>query len=398
MNRKRARTVVTVAAAVFVVSALLVAAVTATVPSGDEQEQVAGPALDENTTVLELDPGHERVELEPGESEEFVVEVTNEEQDEAVEIEPEIVELEEEFDTDWISIEPDSDEVEPNETVDVGFEVEVPEDAEDDRQNGLVGFTDDEVAYPTLGSIPVNSFDISISVDIEPAVEVDTDHERVTHPAGESHEFEFEVTNDGDEAVPVEPEYDHETAERRSETDVMDALPAENIEMDSPEQVAPGETETVTVEADVPDGFSGTYVAPIDLGVEDPARSHDHWRSVHLRLNVWNETDEPETVEFDVDDTETLEFEVSADKIDGIEPPEIDVTLYNPDGEEVSEDTQTVTGISSSVSVGEDDDGSHGSPEHSVVETVEEPDDGTWTAEIDVSNVPRFGYEARKFE
>jgi len=36
-------------------------------------------------------------------------------------------------------------------------------------------------------------------------------------------------------------------------------------------------------------------------------------------------------------------------------------------------------------------------PGHLVL-TSHKSDDGDWTAEVDVSNVPRFEYEVRKFE
>ncbi len=394
----RARTVVTVAAAVFAVSAVLAAAATATVPSGDAEPQVgAGEHVDEDTDVLEVEPGHERLELGPGESDEVTVEVSNEEQDGAVEVEPEVVEVEDEFPSDWVEVTAEGDEVGAGETVEVDVEVEVPDDAEAERHAAFVGFTDDRVATPTAGTFPLNAFQLTVNVDLEPTVEVDADYESVQTPSGETHEFEYEVTNEGDEAVPVAPEYDDEQAEMHADSgDMYSAFPSENIGLDAPDEVASGETETVTVEVETPEDLSGTYMLPVDLGVDDPARTGDHWRTVRVHLDVWKQDGEPVSVEFDVDDSDSFEFEASVDEVESLDAPEIDVTLYGPDGDEVTGDTETVTKLSSSVSLG--DDPRDTTPEHAVVQTVEEPDDGTWTAEVEVSNAPRFGYEVRQFE
>lgn len=392
----RARTVVTVAAALVTVSALVVAGVTATAPSDGVSQVAPGQAVGDNATVLDVEPRGENLDVKPGETVTATFEVTNSEQDEAVALDTSLVDPEGEFPDDWVEVSPENNEVAPNETVEVDVTVDVPDDAAAGRHSAVVGLTDDEVAVPATGTYPLNSFRFSVNVDREPSVEIEQRRTQVSSPAGETHEFEFEVTNNGDGAVDVDPSYHNERAEQRtSDSAPFSPFPSENVGFDAPDEIPPGETATVTVEADVPSEYSGIYLLPVDLGVEDPARTDDYWRTATIHLEVWQD-DGPATVEFDVEDTERFEFEASADEIEGLDAPEIDVTLYGPDGEEVDAETETVTKKSGSVSF--IDDGYEQTPEHSVVETVDEPQNGTWTAEIETSNVPGFDYEVRRFD
>jgi uncharacterized cupredoxin-like copper-binding protein len=362
-----------------------------------------------NYTRLYVDDGYRHLELKPGESDSFTVEIENGE-DHEVDISPHVVVPqvgERPVKKSWVSIDA------PETTIDAGAErtvnvtVTVPEDTELGRYQGWIAFTDETISYPGRPPKPVHAVSFSAEVTKDPTVFIragDYMHGQVQ--AGETYTHEIVVENTGEQAVPLNPEIGRE----RHHGPRDNAVERSWFEIDSPTEVAPGETATVTVTVSVPEDASrGHYGTELNLGLKDPARpeNREYWQQVGLNFQVWTQPEEPFEKSVQVEDgTDNLTLKLTShdrysQRRDDAEPANFQVTWVAPNGTTMDAERVSVTN-SGHVDLGNDArrDGmqtqgayASGGERKEFVYRVDDPQAGDWTVRIMPEHVVQFGYE-----
>ncbi len=376
--------------------------------SGTAQSQSDGET---NYTRLYVDDQYRNVRLQPGGSETVTITVENGE-DEAVDLSPKLFvppRGERPVKSEWVSIESSDLELDAGEEREFDVTVSVPEDAEINRYAGEIALTDERISYPGRPEQPVNGVSLSVEVWQEPTVRVVSDtymHSQVQ--AGDSFTREFVVKNTGEQAVPVNPEL--VTGDRYMPYGDRNVLERSWVDIDSPGEIDPGETETIEVTVTPPDDADrGDYRAELDLGLKDPARPErsSHWQRVSLRFQVWTQPEEPYETAFEVsEDAENVTLDVSASRYRSADsdPASFDVTFVAPDGTEVDAERVSVTNRGS-VDLGgarqrASSDGTYasGGESQTFEYRLDDPEAGSWSVRIMPENAMQFSYEITRDE
>lgn len=368
-------------------------------------------AAQSNYTQLYVEDQYRSLELKPGESETVSVDVENGE-DEPVTIRPHLFAPgvgEPPIEDDWVTISDTELRLDEGETVTVNVTVEIPEDAELGRYNGVLALTNETISYPGRPAHPVHSANLNVEVFKEPTVTIESgSYGHTQAKAGSTTTHEIVVKNTGDQAVPLNPQVSIRDHHRRG----SQSLERSWFDISAPTEIEPGETATVEVTITPPsDADRGRYDTEIDLGIQDPARpsDDDHWQQVNLNVEVWEPPTEPFEREFEVDgDTESVTLTLSThDRYRGDDGPvpSFDVTFVSSNGTEVdaerverstsghvsladrAEPTQSADGVYSS-----------GGAQQEFVYRVEDPAAGTWSAEIMPENAIEFEYDITRTE
>lgn len=371
-----------------------------------------------NYTRLYIDDRHERLRLRPGESESFTITVENGE-DEPVDVSPGVFvppRGDRPVEEQWVTIHDGDVTLDAGEEREFEVTVSIPEGADLNRYGGLIAFTDETFTYPGRPAQPVHALSLHVEVWREPTVVIRSDRHTYTQvQAGDSFTREIVVENTGEQAVPVNPQL---TAEDRRPRPVhapgeRETLDRSWLDIDAPNEIGPGETETIDVTVSPPaDAERGDYRAELDLGLQDPARPDrsGHWQTIGLRFQVWSQPDEPFESSFAVsDDAERVTLELSAGRphrgTTGLEAPSFDVTFVAPDGTELDAERVRVTNHGS-VNLGADrrqplaDDSTYatGGDRQTFRYRLEDPAAGSWSVRIMPENAMRFSYEISRHE
>ncbi|MFC7042588.1 hypothetical protein [Halonotius sp. GCM10025705] len=208
-----------------------------------------------NYTRLYVDEGYRNLELKPGESDTVTVSIENGE-DEAVDIAPRIAtpptRSQPPVEPDWVSIPNGETTLDAGESTEVEISVDVPDDAEIGDYRGVIAFTDETVRYPGRPPQPIHSVSLSVDVWQEPTVQLNSETHIYTHlQAGETITREISVSNTGEEAVPVNPQFNAENR-RRHRPGGRTTLDRSWVTIEAPSEVAPGETETIELTVEPP--------------------------------------------------------------------------------------------------------------------------------------------------
>ncbi|MDG5776351.1 hypothetical protein VB773_08005 [Haloarculaceae archaeon H-GB2-1] len=408
--------------ALVLVAVLLVPAASAsTVPASNalddesvetepQQATTGNDTQQTNYTRLYVDDGYRHLELKPGESDSFTVDVENGE-DEAVTISPHVVIPrvgERPVEKSWVSVDVDDATIEPGAERTVNVTVEVPDDADLGRYQGWVAFTDETVSYPGRPPQPVHAVSFATEVTKDPTVFIRSgDHGYSQVQAGESYTHEIVVENTGEQAVPLNPEL---ARQRHSHRPGANTVERSWFDIDSPNEVQPGETATVTVTVTAPaDASRGHYDAELDLGLTDPARpeDRDYWQQVHLNFQVWTQPEDPFEKSVNVEEgTQNLTLTLTSnDRYDrnaaDTKPAQFDVAWVAPNGTTIDAERVSVTN-SGHVDLGDADrrsgvqtDGAYatGGQNKEFVYRVDDPAAGNWTVRIMPEHAVQFGYE-----
>jgi len=412
-----ARTITAVAvAAVLVVSAAGATALAQPNSPAADSPAVADSAAQQsdgatNYTRLYVDDQYKNLRLKPGESDTVTITVENGE-DEAVTLSPHLFvppRGERPLNDEWLSIGADDLEIGAGEEREFDVTVSVPESAEINRYGGEIALTNETISYPGRPAQPVNGVSLSVEVWQEPNVRVLSDtyvHSQVQ--AGDSFTREFVVENTGDQAVPVSPEL--VTEERYRPNSGRDTLERSWVEFEAPNEIAPGETATISVTVTPPgDADRGDYRAELDLGLKDPARPDDssYWQRVSVRFQVWTQPDEPFETSFEVSERAenvTLDLSASRYRSANSEPASFDVTFVAPNGTEVAAERVSVTNRGS-VDLGGSrrratTDGTYANSGESqtFAYRLPDPDAGEWSVRIMPENAMQFSYDITRNE
>ncbi|MFW6321035.1 MAG: hypothetical protein ACOC0Z_04235 [Halohasta sp.] len=408
----------------MLITLVIVGAVTATgVVAAATQDSAAPTAeqphqLDEgdsgNYTRLYVERGYRNVELKPGESETVTVTVENGE-DEAVDLSPKVVsppgQNQQLVESSWVSIETDDTTLDADESREFEITVDVPDDAEIGDYTGAVAFTDETIQQPGQPPQPVHGVSVNLEVWQEPTVQIESDTHIYTQlKAGESFTREITVSNTGDRAVPVNPQFDTENQRQPHSTD-RNTLDRSWVTIDGPSEIEPGETETVEISVEPPsDADRGDYSGTVDLGLTDPARPNDnnYWQQVDLDFQVWTEPDEPFETTFDVSEETseaTLELDARQPRTsDSGGNADFDVTFISPDGEEIEAERASLTD-SGRVDLGaqrrpagSDDTYAADGGQQTFTYELDDPAAGEWSVRITPENTMGFQYDFTRTE
>ena len=368
-----------------------------------------------NYTRLYIDDSYQNLELKPGESDTVTVSVENGE-DEAVDIAPRIAapptQNQPPVESDWVSIDGGETTLDAGESVEVTITVDVPDDAEIGDYSGLVAFTDETVQYPGRPPQPVHSVSVSVNVWQEPTVQLNSETHIYTHlQAGETITREISVSNTGDEAVPVNPQFKTEN-QRHHRPGRRTTLDRSWVTIDAPSEIEAGETETVELTVETPaDAERGDYSSTVDLGLTDPARNADniYWQEVDLDFQVWTVPEEPFETSFSVNsatNSTTLELTANHRRRAGERDQDasFDVTFVAPDGREIDAERTSLTdsggvnlGAQRPRAMADDTYAAHGG-QQTFTYKLTEPAAGEWSVRIMPENTIDFGYEITRDE
>ena len=411
--QKRSR--ILIALVVVGVVATMGAATVTAQSSSSTSAAATGETVDPgNYTRLYVDDSYRNVELKPGASETVTVTVENGE-DDAVTLSPRVAspppQSQRPVESSWVSIDADDTTLDAGESREFEITVEVPDDAEIGDYNGVIAFTDETVRYPGRPPQPVHSVSLSTTVWEEPTVTIDSGTHIYTQlQAGETITREITVSNTGDQAVPVAPQFNAEN-QRRPRPTSRDTLDRSWVSIDAPSEIGPGETETVELTVEPPaDADRGDYRGTVDLGITDPTRADDnnYWQQIDLNFQLWTEPDEPFETSFDVSESaHNATLELSANRPrgqDAGESPDFDVTFVAPDGREVAAERSRLTD-SGRVGLGAQRrpagaDGTYaaGGSQQTFTYELSDPDAGEWSVRITPENTMDFEYEITRTE
>ncbi len=383
----------------------------ATTVAGDSD--VTTPDAD-NYTRLYVEDGYRNVELKPGESETVTVSIENGEE-EAVDVSPRVAtpptRSQPPVESSWVSIESDDTSLEAGESREFEITVDVPNDAEIGDYSGNIAFTDETMQYPGRPPQPIHSASIHVDVWQEPTVQIESDTHIYTQlKAGETITREISISNDGEQAVPVNPQFNAENSRIHRPAD-RDTLDRSWVSIDAPSEIPAGETETVEITVEPPaDADRGDYSANVDLGISDPARADDrgYWQQVDLNFQLWTEPDEPFETTFSVSESTTdATLELNANRYRASETgqnADFEVTFVSPDGEEIEAERASVTD-SGRVNLGaqrrpSQTDGTYatGGSHQTFTYELDDPAAGEWSVRIMPTNTMDFEYELTRSE
>ncbi|ERH07694.1 MAG: NPCBM-associated, NEW3 domain of alpha-galactosidase [Halonotius sp. J07HN4] len=266
--------------------------------------------------------------------------------------------------------------------------------------------------YPGRPPQPIHSVSLSVEVWQEPTVQLNSGTQIYTQiKAGETITREISVSNTGDEAIPVNPRFNAEDRRRRRPGG-RTTLDRSWVRIEEPSEIAPGETETITLTVKPPaDAERGDYRATVDLGLTDPARNADntYWQEVDLNFQVWTPPEEPFETTFDVGEATTnATLELTANQRqradDRGQDASFDVTFVAPDGREIAASRVRRTD-SGSVNLGarrprETTDNTYAprSSQQTFTYEIADPAAGEWSVRITPRNTVDFSYKISRNE
>lgn len=372
----------------------------------------SGTDAETNFTRLYVDARNSYLDIKPGENETFTVTVENGE-NETVEVNPHLFTSPTDRDPikeSWVNIDgPDS--LDAGEEAEYEVTVSVPEETEIARYSGEIAFTNETIT-PRAGrpARPVHAAHMSVNVWKEPTVNILSDTYINTQvEAGDSVTREIVIENTGDKTVPLSPE----RAEQRGTchgTHCPQQVNQSWIEIDSPSQIAPGETATVTITISPDENADrGRYDTEIDLGLQDPNRNDrgGYWQEVNLNFVVWEQPDEPYKVDFTVDertDDVTLTLNPQSRRTaENADKAGFNVTFVSPDGDRIDAERVQVS-QRGHVDLGAQREGIEDGPyatnngNTEFVYELDGPDAGEWTVEIMPEDTIGFQYELTRNE
>ncbi|MEA3488583.1 MAG: hypothetical protein U9R10_04950 [Euryarchaeota archaeon] len=368
-------------------------------------------------TKLRISPSYERLEMEPGDTKVFTVEVKHDENKSVstqvfIESPPY---SEYTIEEDWITVEPENAEIEVAEAQEYNVTVKIPAGAELGYYNAQIVFTNDTWSMPYPEKFPayVNTCELSINVWRPPVVFFWPHHISDRAKAGKSYEYEIQLENIGDTAIAINPEIEGEEErfiEFPSPYGYKEGrMPEDWLTIEAPASVPANSTATVTVTVDVPEDASGWRETKLNLNIDDP--SINEWDEiVYMNLEVWKPPTTPYSDKFVVEQGDVFSVMVSARQYaydrhsvtEKEEEPSFNTVLSDPNGTTVTpESVKTVK--KREVSVGympwdvpgdaTSEDPYHVmSTEYSKTYEVTNATGGTWTLEILPVDVQDFEY------
>lgn len=384
-------------------------------PTSDTDAQppsLATSNVSEDYIRLYVEDEYRNLDLKPGESESFSVTVENGE-DSAIELSPHVFVPKmgnvRPVKPSWVTIGSGDRTLEPDEEREFEISVDVPETADLANYRGTIAFTNATVSYENRPPRPVHTARFSLNVYKEPIVRITSgDYLNAQVEAGETVERTITINNTGEQAVPLNPQFQIDS-HRRHAGGPDRKLQRSWIDIDAPSQVPAGETVDVTVTIEVPENAAtGYYDKEFTLGLKDPHRQDEdqYWQRIDLSLQVWKQPQQPfETTVSVRDSTESVSLTVTSHRYDRgqeqseTEQPTFDVVFVSPNGTAVTPE-QVSLKTSGSVSLADDrrrggSDGTYATdgPNYEMTYRVSDPVAGDWSVKIMPHNAMNFRYD-----
>ncbi len=337
--------------------------------------------FDEFKPVLKITPGDKYLQIEPGKSVEFEINVKNIGSDE-IKIEPNMV-VPEWFDNvieaDWVTVTPETAVLKKDEKTTFKISVSIPKDTEQGSYNAEIAFTNRTTPAESGMGVPagagrktyIDTFSLSVEVFIKPSVNIQTTYIDGLIESGKSQDYDIEIENIGSTPIPLSPKFGG-CEESFDSYYMYSGMPGEIKEewlvMSSPENIPAKSKITVKITVSVPKDSKGSYSGRICLDIKDPAFEgpYNMWgQEISINLQTWITPVEPFTKKFDVPaGAKEIEIEVNnGESIFGymsfymrgggneVKEPDFNVSLINPNGIEVKPDVKEIK-ISGTVNLG----------------------------------------------
>lgn len=345
--------------------------------------------LDAFKPVLKITPNYRYLQIEPGKSAEFEINIKNIGSDE-IKIEPNMI-VPEWFDNileaDFVTVTPETAVLKKDEKVTFKIKVSIPKGTEQGSYNADIALTNRTppaeagmgvpAGFPAVAGIErkmyIDKFSLSVEVFIQPSVKIQRTYIDGLIESGKSQDYDIEIENTGDTVIPLSPKFGGcEDSSNMYAGSTYPGMPGEIkeewVKMSSPSNIPAKSKITVKVTVSVPKDSKGSYSGRLCLNVKDPAfeGTYNMWaQEVNINLQTWVPATEPFTKKFDVPaGAKEIELEVnSGESVLGYmsfymrswgneaKEPDFNVSLINPDGAEVNPAVKEIK-ISGTVNLG----------------------------------------------
>lgn len=379
-----------------------------------DEPEMEYPGMDADFSRLQINPGYENFQLEPGDSDSTTFKVKNT-GDETVNIEVKI-EIppfsEYIMDEDWITVDPIMGTIEPGESREFEVTVDVPEGTVKGYYGAQIAFTNDTYPTPYPSPYPnyINAAQLSVDVWVPPVIQISSSYIHDQIEAGKIYNYDIELKNTGDTPVEINPEMD--SSNRYLEYGpygmIEPPISDDDISITSPATVNPGETAIVKVELNVPQDAKGYYNGAINLNIDDP--SLNEWEGqVQLDFQIWKQPTEPYLKRFNIDEDSPVTIDIISEIYDyspksgssSVNEPSFDVTIQGPDASSPGEIKPSKIVIGGSVDLGAErlppweleSEGLYQETSTKYIETYTlDGTAGDWTLSIMPYHTSRFDY------
>jgi len=265
-------------------------------------------------------PGYSNIRLQPGESREIKVTVSNR-GEETASIDPAMViqpYTENYLKDEWVTVTPQNFELAPDSKQQFVVKISIPEDADLGYYYASMVFGEFDAKNYTTYPVYGGSLEMSVDVWTTPSVQIETTYLYDRVEAGGSYDYQVNITNVGKEDMAMDPEvlvngiyYAEAVSSIRYDAAAYNVMIDESaITVDAPSILKAGETITVKVHLDVPENATGSFSGTIDLDIDDPAL-RDWEGQVQLYFIVWEQPSEPFIKEFTTYTNGTMRIEIS---------------------------------------------------------------------------------------
>lgn len=300
---------------------------------------------------ISVDPSYKYLELQPGDSKNFTVTVENNE-NKTIALNPRLVIIpytEKYINESWVSISPSEKNLEPGEKEEFEVEVNLPEDADIGNYAVLIAFTEKVPEGDVAGYYPnfPGTMQLNLQVWAPPTVQILTPYINDLVEAGETYTYEIKLKNTGNTDVAISPELTeggdiiyYESIAYGGAT----AFGNDAISIEAPEKVKAGETALVKLTLKVPADAKGSYTGSLDLNIDDPV-INEYNGAVSLNFRILPTPEEPYETTFKAGTNGTINIEVSAYQYrygmyngggNRDLTPSFEVSLKDPSGKEVT--------------------------------------------------------------
>ncbi|WP_321420323.1 hypothetical protein [uncultured Methanomethylovorans sp.] len=384
----------------------------------------AGTTTEMNT--ISVDPSYYYLMLQPGNSGNFTVTVTNKE-DVAVTLHPTMVVTPYTYsymDESWVTITPSELTIEAGQKAEFVVNVSIPKDAEIGNYATTLAFMENISEGDILYQGFPGTVQLNVDVWTPPQVQILTTYIYDRVETGKVYNYEIMLKNTGNSEITIDPKlvenmYYPMVAEKASvSTDSASSIPyyggsgqafgSDAITITGPSSIKPGETAVVKVKLEVPADAKGDFSGSIDLNIDDPG-IREYEGMVSLNFHVAVQPEKPYEIPFKVNDNGTVTIELTSHMYDmyassSSADPSFKVKLINPQGNEVEAvkagvqygGSVTVGSISYPVLMASGNTLEYQSYSQDYVETYTvQASAGQWTLSVMPHNIENFEYSIK---
>lgn len=179
----------------------------------------------------------------------------------------------------WITISPTDAVVTPGSVQKFKIVVSIPKDVESETYLGQIVFTDDRLPNSTDY---VNSMKLSITVQSQPKIELQTTYLSDTVQTGKEYKYRINVKNIADSDITIDPKLGSYNI------GYGQAFGNDKIEISAPSTIKVGESANISINVHVPDNVSGAFYGYIDMNVNGKSGDGSN-PQLSLAFNVWKQ-------------------------------------------------------------------------------------------------------------